>query len=138
MTQTIQLTRKARGPETILSNRAAIEARNELATTLLVLETSADGLIAAEAQRRLEVNGPNETAHERPPHWSLQLLSTFRNPFILVLATLAGISLALDPTDLKGPIIISTMILLSVVVRFWQEYRSSRAADGDCDLVFNL
>jgi Mg2+-importing ATPase len=111
-----------------LSMRAAMQARNALATTLAILQTSSHGLTEAEAEERLERDGPNETAHERSPHWLMQLLSTFKNPFILVLATLAAISLALDASDLKGPIIIGTMIALSVILRFWQEFRSSRAA----------
>jgi P-type Mg2+ transporter len=111
-----------------LSMRAAIEARNALSTTLAILRTSSHGLTEAEATKRLERDGPNETAHERSPHWFLQLLATFKNPFILVLAALAIISLTLEPDELKGPIIISTMITLSVILRFWQEFRSSRAA----------
>lgn len=111
-----------------LSMRAAIEARNALATTLAILRTSSHGLTEAEVTKRLERDGPNETAHERSPHWFLQLLATFKNPFILVLATLAIISLTLEPDELKGPVIISTMITLSVILRFWQEFRSSRAA----------
>lgn len=111
-----------------LSMRAAIEARNALSTTLAILRTSSHGLTEAEATKRLERDGPNETAHERSPHWFLQLLATFKNPFILVLAALAIISLTLEPDELKGPVIIGTMITLSVILRFWQEFRSSRAA----------
>ncbi|BAV65318.1 magnesium-translocating P-type ATPase [Sphingobium cloacae] len=113
-----------------LSMTAVREARNDLKTTLSVLKADANGLTEIEVRFRLEENGPNETAHERAPHWSRQLLGAFRNPFIIVLAVLAAISLTLDPSDLMAPIIIGTMITLSVILRFWQEYRSSRAAEA--------
>ena len=112
-----------------LSMRAVREANNDLATTFAILKTSPRGLSADEAAIRLQQNGPNETAHEKAPHWTIQLLATFRNPFILVLAALAAISIYLEPDDLTGPIIIGTMIVLSVILRFWQEFRSTRAAE---------
>ncbi len=113
-----------------LSFDAAHEVRDELYTTLRRLETSEHGLTAAEAATRLAAGGANEVAHEKQPHWLLQLLATFKNPFILILAALAGISLILEPDELKGPLIIGTMIAISVVLRFWQEFRSTRAADA--------
>jgi len=113
-----------------LSMRAAREANNDLNTTLTILKASLDGLTEADANLRLQENGPNETAHEKAPHWTVQLLATFKNPFILVLATLAAISIYLEPDDLTGPIIIGTMIVLSVILRFWQEFRSTRAAEA--------
>ncbi|MDA5194418.1 magnesium-translocating P-type ATPase [Govanella unica] len=122
--------RAERGREdSALSLRAVQEAQNGIADTLAILKTRARGLTEAEAQVRLDQNGPNETAHEKAPHWMVQLLATFKNPFILVLALLAAISIYLEPDDLIGPIIIGTMIFLSVTLRFWQEFRSSRAAE---------
>ena len=113
-----------------LSFDAAHEVRDELYTTLRRLETSEHGLTAAEAANRLAAGGANEVAHEKQPHWLLQLLATFKNPFILILAALAAISLILEPDELKGPLIIGTMIVISVVLRFWQEFRSTRAAEA--------
>lgn len=119
----------AAGAQT-LSMRAVIESRNDIKATLLGVKANAEGLTETEARLRLAENGPNETAHEKAPHWARQLLGAFSNPFIIVLAILAGISLVLDPTDLKAPIIIGIMITLSVILRFWQEFRSSRAAEA--------
>jgi Mg2+-importing ATPase len=113
-----------------LSMTAVREAHNDLSATLLSVRANADGLTETEARLRLAESGPNETAHEKAPHWSSQLFGAFRNPFIIVLAILVAISLILDPTDLKAPIIIGTMITLSVILRFWQEFRSSRAAEA--------
>lgn len=113
-----------------LSMRAVREADNDLMTTLAILDAGTDGLLEEEAQSRLAEHGPNETDHEKAPHWSRQLLWAFLNPFIVVLAILVAISLTLDPTDLKAPIIITMMISVSVILRFWQEFRSSRAAEA--------
>jgi Mg2+-importing ATPase len=115
--------------ETKLSMRAALEARNHLETTLESLRTSPEGLINAEASRRLAKDGPNEVAHDKPPHWALQLLSSFKNPFILVLIALALIQYVGDPEELKPVIIVAVMVSLSVGLRFWQELRSGRAAE---------
>ena len=109
--------------------RLAREALVNTATTLVNLNTSVDGLTDAEAEQRLEDIGPNEVAHEKAPHWSLQLLSTFKNPFIIVLLCLGAVEFATNPGELKGVIIISAMIAISVLLRFTQEFRSIRAAE---------
>ena len=123
-------TAAAMAERTGLSLDAAHEVRDELATTLRRLATSEHGLTEAEAATRLTAAGRNEVTHERQPHWLLQLLATLKNPFILILAVLAAISLVLDPGELKGPVIIGTMIAVSVMLRFWQECRSNQAAEA--------
>ncbi|MEX9778882.1 magnesium-translocating P-type ATPase [Providencia manganoxydans] len=110
---------------------------NEYQTNLL-------GLSDNEALDRLVTEGENEVAHEKaPPAWK-QLLSSFKNPFIFVLITLAIVSFFTDyliperqgeETDLTGVIIIVTMVLLSGLLRFWQEYRTNKAAEALKSLV---
>ena len=96
---------------------------------LAALETSVQGLDEASITERLHRDGANEVSHEKPPHWSLQLLRTFKNPFIVVLLVLAVVELVTTPDDLSGPIIIAVMVGVSVLLNFTQEYRSSRAAE---------
>ena len=93
------------------------------------LDTSVRGLDEAQISERLHRDGPNEVSHEKPPHWSLQLLRAFKNPFIVVLLVLAGVQLFTDGNDLTGPIIIAVMVGISVLLSFTQEYRSTRAAE---------
>jgi Mg2+-importing ATPase len=95
---------------------------------LSALRAQERGLTNAEARARLRENGPNEVAHEKPPHPLTQLAGAFNNPFIWVLVALAIISWLSDPTDLKPVVIVSVMVTLSVGLRFWQEYRSAQAA----------
>lgn len=122
-----------------LSMRAAREAQNGLAVTLANVNSSPAGLTEEEAQGRLQRDGHNEVAHDRPPHALVQLLHAFNNPFIYVLMTLTGISFFTDfwlplqageETDLTGVIIVLVMVLASGVMRFWQEHRSAKAAEA--------
>nr|WP_231956273.1 magnesium-translocating P-type ATPase [Aneurinibacillus soli] len=91
------------------------------------LSTSSKGLSESEAKRRLEHVGRNQIAHERPPAWYIQLLSCFRNPFILILLGLAVFSFFTDDTE--AVIISSTMVSISVLISFTQEYRSMQTAE---------
>ncbi|MFJ7158907.1 magnesium-translocating P-type ATPase [Streptomyces sp. NPDC101118] len=110
-----------------LSARPAAQVLQELGTTR-------DGLSRQEAQHRLERHGPNVVARERAPHWCVQLAKAYWNPFILVLVFLAGIMYWQDPAD-PGVVILSVMVGISGLLRFWQEYRSGRAADALKQLV---
>ncbi len=112
------------------SGHGAPDPRARLDECYTLLQSSDAGLTSAEARRRLRTDGFNEVAHERPPHWLRQLASAFNNPFIWVLFALATISYLSDPGDLKPVIIVSVMVGLSVGLRFWQEFRSSRAAEA--------
>ena len=108
---------------------AAQEAFRDNDALLAVLETSVHGLDEERITERLHRDGANEVSHEKPPHWSLQLLRAFKNPFIIVLLVLAGVQLFTDGDDITGPIIIAVMVGISVLLSFTQEYRSSRAAE---------
>ncbi|MGK3143389.1 magnesium-translocating P-type ATPase [Pantoea sp. C2G6] len=113
-------------------------------TTLTNVHSNREGLTHAEATQRLAHYGPNEVAHEKAPPALVQLLMAFNNPFIYVLLVLALVSLFTDyilplragqETDLSGVIIISTMVTLSGLLRFWQEFRTNRAAQALQSLV---
>ena len=111
------------------SARAAQLGTRKLADAMADLRASHDGLIESDAAARLEREGPNEVAHEKPPHWLMQLLFCFKNPFIIVLVTLATIQYVSSPDDLRPVIIIGVMVAISVGLQFWQEYRSALAAE---------
>ena len=104
-------------------------ALGDTPSLLAALDTSLHGLDEEQISERLHRDGLNEVLHEKPPHWSLQLLRAFKNPFIVVLLVLAGVQLATDEQDLTGPVIIAVMVAISVLLSFSQEYRSTRAAE---------
>ncbi|MFD6114124.1 magnesium-translocating P-type ATPase [Streptomyces yangpuensis] len=98
------------------------------------VDASPGGLTRAEAALRLERHGPNAVAQERAPRWYVQLAKAFRNPFIAVLVLLAAVMYWQDPAD-PGVVILSVMVGISGLLRFWQEFRSGRAADALAQLV---
>jgi Mg2+-importing ATPase len=121
--------------EKALSMRAVQEAHQDIGHTVAKLACSLEGLTEQEAADRLAADGPNEVAHDKPPHWFVQLLSSFRNPFIIVLVVLALIQFATSPDDPRPIIIIGVMVAIAVTLQFWQEYRSSLAAEKLTALV---
>lgn len=126
-------------PDTKLSMRAAREAHNGLAATLANVRATQDGLTELDASARLQREGYNEVAHDKPPHAVIQFLQALNNPFIYVLLTLGGISFVTDcwlpmqdgeEADPTKVVIIMTMVLLSSLLRFWQEHRSAKSAEA--------
>ncbi|MGW2860606.1 magnesium-translocating P-type ATPase [Streptomyces sp. NPDC001205] len=92
------------------------------------------GLCQAEVLDRQERHGLNTVARERAPRWYAQLARAYANPFIAVLVFLAAVMYWQDPAD-PGVVILSVMVAISGLLRFWQEFRSGRAADALKQLV---
>ncbi|MFF7686770.1 magnesium-translocating P-type ATPase [Streptomyces syringium] len=104
------------------------------ARVLQDVHATAQGLRNDEAADRLERHGANVVAHERAPRWFIQLAKAYWNPFILVLVVLDAVMLWQwlqvadeEPFD-PGIAILGAMVLVSGLLRFWQEYRSGRSA----------
>lgn len=91
------------------------------------MSTSHQGLSDTEVKQRLDQHGKNIIAHEKPPAWYVQLLAGLKNPFILILLGLDLFSYFTD--DIEAVTIISTMVTISVLITFTQEYRSKRTAE---------
>ena len=110
-------------------------ALGEPAQALAHLNSHPDGLEVAEAARRLGRDGPNEIQHEAPlPGW-LRLWRCYLNPFNLLLTALALLSFL--SADSKATVVIAVMVALSTGIRFVQEGRSHRAAEGLQAMVTN-
>ena len=100
------------------------------------LDASPGGLTEDEVRERLARYGANEISHEKPPVWYSQLLRSFLTPFNGVLFAVSVVSLFTDvilaaPEDrsYRTIIVLSAMVLLSTLLRFWQEFRSNKAAE---------
>ncbi|WP_293915319.1 MULTISPECIES: magnesium-translocating P-type ATPase [unclassified Sphingobacterium] len=111
-------------------------ARQEDQFIYAMLESSAEGITSATAKDRTQRFGKNVVQHDRAPSWLKQLIQAFANPFILILLVIALISFVLDiwmalpeERDYKTVIVVFTMMMISVLMRFVQEYRSNRAAE---------
>ncbi|MCA1979792.1 MAG: magnesium-translocating P-type ATPase [Thiobacillus sp.] len=91
------------------------------------LATGPQGLGAAEAAARLERVGPNLLHPRSERAWIFQLVRNFRNPLVLVLLAASAVSGLLG--DMMSFAVITVIVLMSVVLDFFQEYRASRAVD---------
>ncbi|WP_288377267.1 magnesium-translocating P-type ATPase [uncultured Chryseobacterium sp.] len=101
-----------------------------------LLETSEEGLSENTVKDRLKIYGKNEIAAQKAPSWLKQFAHSFFNPFNYILACIAVISLFIDAIlvpdgekDFSTTVIISFMLLFSTVLRFFQEFRSNKAAE---------
>ncbi len=95
---------------------------------LRLLEAHESGLPASDVEPRLARFGRNEVAAEKPPAWYRMLLRNLRNPFVVVLMLLGAVSLTTG--DLRAGIVVGVMVVVSVLMRFVSEYRSTRAAEA--------
>ena len=111
---------------------------------LIRVNSSEQGLTEAEALNRLDIYGKNETAHEKAPSWFGQLIQAFINPFVGILILLAVAAFITEyifappgEQDLTAVIIIGSLVLISVLLTFIQEYQANRAADQLLSLIQN-
>jgi len=111
-----------------LSARLLDSARAEPASLLQRLHSHADGLSANQAAAIRRASGANEIAREARVAWPLHLWHCYRNPFNLLLSTLAAVSGLTH--DLHASVVILAMVALSTLMRFVQEARSQRAAEA--------
>src|SRR5450631_82827 len=100
------------------------------------LDAVRSGLTPEQVEQRLEQYGPNEITHEKPPTWYFQLFHAFLTPFNGVLFAVSIVSFFSDvifaaPEDrtFRTIIVLVSMVLLSTLLRFWQEFRSNKAAE---------
>jgi Mg2+-importing ATPase len=94
-----------------------------------------DGLTEAQAAEIRARVGLNEVEHEKPLPWWQHLWLSYTNPFNLLLTLLAVISYLTE--DMKATVVIGTMVVLSTLLRFWQEAKANKAADALKAMVSN-
>ncbi|MFA7502739.1 MAG: magnesium-translocating P-type ATPase [Anaerovoracaceae bacterium] len=106
------------------------------------LGTSTEGLSPVDAAQRLRDFGPNEITYGKRSPWYAYLLKSFLDPFILILLAIVFLTFFTDIAFASMTekswvtiVIISIMILISVVLRFSQEYKSQITADNLKDLI---
>lgn len=122
-------------PSDTLNRRLLNEASADLDALLAQLGTSAQGLTEAEAEALREQHGLNEVEHETAVRWWRHLWLSYNNPFNLLLTLLALVSVFTK--DLQGAVVITVMVVLATLMRFFQERRSNRAADALKEQVSN-
>ena len=118
-----------------LSQTLVAAATSEIDALFKELDSHPSGLSEAQADVARERFGLNEVEQEKPLPWWMHLWHCYKTPFDLLLTLLAVISYVTE--DLKATIVIGSMVVLSVLIRFWQESKSNRAADKLKALVSN-
>ena len=110
-------------------------ARAENDAVLKELGSQPDGLSEAEAVSRLKKFGTNEIAREKHQSALMRLLSNIKNPLVLLLLALAALSYLTG--DMRATVVILVMVVLGVVLRFFQEMRADNAAEKLQAMVSN-
>lgn len=107
-------------------------------------QTVPQGLSNEEVEKRQSLYGRNEVEHEKKMHPLTMLIKAFINPFIGVLTALIIISYIIDvyiaapeEKDFTSIIIIASMVILSTILRFWQEYKASVSSEALQKMVTN-
>ncbi|HEB4099999.1 TPA: magnesium-translocating P-type ATPase [Acinetobacter baumannii] len=118
-----------------LSKRLLNASRAQTNDLLKQFDTHLTGLTEEQAYTQQMTVGLNEVTHEKPLTWWQHLWYCYRNPFNILLSLLALIAFFTD--DLTGSTIISVMVILSTLLRYWQEAKSNQAADALKAMVSN-
>jgi Mg2+-importing ATPase len=102
------------------------KARADADTVLKGLGSQLGGLTQSDADVRLKQVGTNEIAREKRQSALMRLLSNVKNPLVLLLMALGVLSFLTG--DLRATVVIFVMVVLGVVLRFFQEMRADNAA----------
>ena len=128
LTTPMRLTGAFRGNGIGISKQLIDSARQETSTVFEQLHTSPSGLTAGEVETRLESFGPNEMAREKRQTWYMRLWDNVKNPLVILLVVLGVISYLTE--DVRATIMIFLMVVLGIVLRYFQEQRADKAAEG--------
>ena len=106
------------------------------------LSSSEEGLASEQVDAAREFYGANAVAQATKRPLPLRLLAAFADPFTYILAFIAAVSVLTDwifatgaDRDLSTPLIIGTMVLVSGVLRFIQDEKSTVAAEALAEMV---
>lgn len=96
------------------------------------ISTHARGLDAAEAQRRLQADGPNELPGQRPRNLLAITREVLTEPMFLLLVAAAAIYIVIG--DTREALILASSLLIVVAITALQQHRTERALAALRDL----
>jgi Mg2+-importing ATPase len=124
------------GIDDLAASKLRQAGRSDAYTFFEMFASDPEGLLPGQVEEKLLTEGLNEVDHEKAPSWLKQLFEAFVNPFIGVLLIIAAVSFVLDvlmakygEEDYKTVITVGIMVMISSLLRFFQEYRSNQAAE---------
>ncbi|HEX7502352.1 MAG TPA: HAD-IC family P-type ATPase, partial [Acidobacteriota bacterium] len=110
-----------------VSEQLLARARMDTGAALEDLESRLSGLGAEEVAARIQRYGWNEIAREKRQTSLMRLWGNVRNPLNILLIVLGVLSYMTG--DRRATIVIFAMVVLGVVLRFFQETRADNAAE---------
>lgn len=126
------------------AEKVFLAAAQPLGSVFNYFQTIPLGLNPEEVANRQSLYGKNEVEHEKRKNPVSTFIRAFINPFIGVLTILVIISFVLDvllaepgEQDWVAIIIISTMVVVSAMLRFWQEWKANVSSEALLKMVTN-
>jgi Mg2+-importing ATPase len=116
----------ARGNGIKVSKKLVESGQVEVSAVLEKMNTTPKGLTSEEAETRLEQYGPNEIAKEKHQTLLMRLWDNVKNPLVILLIVLGIVTYITG--DVPGTVVIFIMVLLGIVLRYFQESRADSAA----------
>ena len=131
--QTTNSSARLSSSENKTSQKLIAFAQSETQDVLQQIKSQSDGLSDEEVKARLEEHGYNEIATEKRLGVWVRLLKMFKDPLNILLLVLGMISMITK--DFRAGVVIFSMVILSVTLRFVQENRADSAAEKLKDMV---
>ncbi len=100
---------------------------NDIQSGLSVLNSKMSGLTSVEAGERIKNSGPNRLKPQKRSDALFLLIAQFKSPIIIILLFATGLSLFLH--NLVDASIIFTIVIISGLLGFWQEFGASNAVN---------
>lgn len=126
------------------AEKVFLAATQPLCSVYSYFQTTRFGITSEEVEIRQSLYGKNEVEHEKKKNPISTFIKAFINPFIGVLTGLVIISFVLDvllaepgEQDWTAIAIISTMVVFSAILRFWQEWKANTSSEALLKMVTN-
>ncbi len=123
-------------------NRLILSSKQDELGILDKYNTSYSGYEESKVELMREEYGKNEITHQKGDSLLKRLVESFINPFTIILLILAIISFVTDimiveasKRDATSVIIVTSMVLVSGILRFIQETKSNKAAEKLGEMV---
>ena len=113
----------------------SVYSRLPVEEVLPSMQSGREGLLTGQAQQRLQQLGPNSIEVHKKRNELVELLYHFRSPLMIILLVAATISFSVGETINASIIIV--MVLVSVVIDYFQERDARNAAERLKETVKN-
>jgi len=95
---------------------------------LLAMKSREEGLSETEVETLRDEWGPNDLGHKKKIGFIMEILTRCKNPLVIQLLVIAGISLATG--DPASSTIVGLMVVISVGLSYYQESKSGKAVEA--------